>query len=321
MAIHHETSIDIYGAALSRRQFVKTGGALIVGIGVVGSDLLTTSVHAAEKALSKNSLDATLASSWFEIHADNSMVLRTGKCDFGQSSTITAYKQIVAEELSFPFESIKSVVMGDTDRTPDGGISAGFLELGGANLRKAAAYTYQALLDLAAMTLGVNKGQLIVKDGVVSGGGKSITYGQLVAGQQLTLTIPVTGELTSVMGLFVDGDPPTKPASQYTIIGKSYPNSVTASKVAAKEMWITDVRLPRMLHGRVIHPRTLGSTLVSAGEVDANRFPNARVIVKGNLLGVVAPTEWEAITAAQQVGAATKWSDWKGLPGNANLHR
>ena len=58
---------------------------------------------------------------------------------------------------------------------------------------------------------------------------------------------------------------------------------------------------------------------MSAGELDKTRFPNAQVIVKGNLVGVVAPTEWEAIRAAQQVAAATKWTDWKGLPGNANL--
>ena len=75
--------------------------------------------------------------------------------------------------------------MGDTDRTPDGGFSAGFLHGGGQNLRKAAAYTYQALLDLAATTFGVDKSQLTVKDGVVSGGGKRMTYGELVRGQQL----------------------------------------------------------------------------------------------------------------------------------------
>ena len=74
-----------------------------------------------------------------------------------------------------------------------------------------------------------------------------------------------------------------------------------------------------MLHARMVHPKTLGSTLVSAGALDKTKFPNAQVIVKGNLVGVVAPTEWEAIRAAQQVAGATKWTDWKGLPGNARL--
>ena len=173
--------------------------------------------------------------------------------------------------------------------------------------------------DLAAQRLGVAKTDLSVKDGIVSAAGKSMSYGDLVKGQQLKLTIPVKGDLTSIMGLTVDGNPPLKPVNQYTVIGKSFKNSVTASKVAAKEKWAVDVRLPDMLHARMIHPKTLGSTLISAGAVDKTKFPNTQVIVKGNLVGVVAPTEWEAIRAAQQVAAATTWKDWKGLPGNARL--
>jgi CO/xanthine dehydrogenase Mo-binding subunit len=310
-------TIDVHGAALTRRQLLKTGGALIVGVSLGAKSALE---HVAEAAASKNSLDATLASSWFEIRADNTILMRTGKNDFGQTTAHTAYKQIVAEELNVPFEAITAVVMGDTDRTPDGGFSAGFLDYGGQNLRKAAAYTYQALLDLGARKLGVDKKQLTVKSGVVSGGGKSISYGDLVKGQDLKLAIPVTGELTTMFGLTVTGDPPMKPTSQYTIIGKSFANTVTPSKIRAKEVWVTDVRLPNMLHARVVHPKTLGSTLVAAGQVDKTKFPNAQVVVKGNLVGVVAPTEWEAIRAAQQVAADTKWTDWKGLPGNTQLH-
>jgi CO/xanthine dehydrogenase Mo-binding subunit len=308
---------NVHGAALSRRQFVKTGGALIVGFGLVGSRLFEKTAGA---AAGRNSLNPALASSWFEIHADNTMVLRTGKVDFGQTTAHTAYKQIVAEELNVPFEAITSVVMGDTDRTPDGGFSAGFLEYGGQNLRKAAAYTYQALLEVAATKLAVDKSQLTVKDGVVSGGGKTVTYGELVRGEELKLTIPVTGDLTSMFGLVVTGNPPMKPTSQYTIIGKSYANTVTPSKVSARETWVTDVRLPDMWHGRVVHPKTLGSTLVKAGDLNRSRFPNAQVVVKGNLVGVVAPTEWEAIGAAQQIAADTQWTEWKGLPGHAQLH-
>src|SRR5215471_14296931 len=76
-----------------------------------------------------------------------------------------------------------------------------------------------------------------------------------------------------------------------------------------------------MLHARVVHPKTLGSTLVSAGKVDKTKFPNSQIIVKGNLVGVIAPTEWEAIQAAEQVATATKWTEWKGLPGNEKLYK
>src|SRR5262245_27958136 len=237
MATERTHHISVHGATLTRRQFVKTGGALIVGFSLAGRRLFEKTAQAAAK---KNSLDASLSSSWFEIHADNTILMRTGKVDFGQTTAHTAYKQIVAEELNVSYASITSVVMGDTDRTPDGGFSAGFLDYGGANLRKAAAYTYQALLELASRSRHVDKGQLTVKDGVVSGGETSLSYGELVRGQELKLTIPVTGDLTSMYGLTVTGDPPMKPTSQYTIVGKSFANTVTPSKVSAKEVWVTD---------------------------------------------------------------------------------
>jgi CO/xanthine dehydrogenase Mo-binding subunit len=307
---------NICGAALSRRDFVKAGGALFVGFALIGSDEL---IQTANAAVNKNSLDPALPQSWIEIHPDNTILIRTGKSDFGQGTTFTAYRQIVAEELSTTFESITTVVTGDTDRTPDGSGAFDFLGSGMPNIRKAAAYTYQALLDLASQRLGVARAQLSVKAGIVSGGGKSMSYGDLVKGQQLKLTIPVKGDLTSLFGLTVDGDPPLKPVNQYSVIGKSYLNSVTVSKVTAKETWATDIRLPGMLHARVVHPQTLGSTLISAGAIDKTRFPNAQLVVKGNLVGVLAPTEWEAIKAAEQISAATKWKEWKGLPGHTRL--
>src|SRR5579863_6305151 len=296
MATIAENPTNICGATLSRRQFVKTGGALVVGVTLVGSRMLQA--KPASAAAFKNTLDPTLPSSWIEIHPDNTVLIRTGKNDFGQGTTFTAYRQIVADELRVRFEAITTVVQGSTDSTPDGSGAFDFLGRGMPNIRKAAAYTYQAMLDLASEKLGVPKDKLSVKEGVVSGGGKTVSYGDLVKNQQLKLTIPVKGELTSIMGLTIDGNPPLKPVEQYTVIGKSFKNSVIASKVAARETWATDVRLPGMLHARVVHPKTLGSTLISAGKVDRQQFPHAEVVVKGNLVGVVAPTEWEAIQAA-----------------------
>jgi CO/xanthine dehydrogenase Mo-binding subunit len=104
-------------------------------------------------------------------------------------------------------------------------------------------------------------------------------------------------------------------------VGQSFKNSIIPAKVTAQETWVTDVTLPGMLHARMVHPATLGSRLESVGQVDKERFPNSQVIVKGDLVGVVAPTEWEAIQAARQVASSTKWSEWKGLPGNENLFR
>jgi CO/xanthine dehydrogenase Mo-binding subunit len=309
------TVSDVFGASLSRRGFVTAGGILLAGFGLAAAE----GMQKAGAAPGGNTLNAALPESWIEIHADNTILVRVGKPDFGQSTVFTAYRQIVAEELSVPFEAITTVVSGDTDRTPDGSGAFDFLQGGMPNIRKAGAYVHQALLELASNRLGVPKDQLSVKDGIVSGGGKSVSYGDLVKNQKLNLTIPVKGDVHSMFGLTVDGNPPLKPVSQYTIVGTSFPNSATVSKVAGKETWVTDVRLPGMLHARVVHPKTLGSKLVSVAPLDKARFPNTQIVVKGNLLGVVAPSEWEAIKAAQQVASGTKWADWKGLPGDARL--
>ncbi len=304
-------TVSIYGATLSRRSFLAAGGALVVALGVKPG-----SGHANGAA---NSLDATQPGSWIEIHADNTLLIRTGKCDFGQSSIYTAYRQIVAEELDVPVEAITTVISGDTDRTPDGGGTFGLLRNNVLNLRKAAAYTREAALELASKQFGVPRADLTIADGVISGGGQSVTYGALVTGKLFQLSIPVSGQLTDFRGLEVTGNPPLKPASRYTVIGKPVKNPSLRPKISGETPWVNDVKLPGMLHARVVHPATLGSTLVSAGKVDKSQFPHAQVLVIGNLVGVVAPDEWEAIRAAQVVAASTKWSEWKGLPGHQKL--
>ena len=271
-------------------------------------------------ASSKNTLDPTLPSSWIEIHPDNTILIRTGKSDFGQSTTFTAYRQIVAEELNAPFEAITTVVMGDTDRTPDGSGAFDFLGRGTPNIRKAAAYTYQALLDLASQRLGVPKR-------------RAFREGRRRFGRRQEHVVRRTGEGPAVEAHDsregrpdqhhgIDRHRQSAHEARQPIHHHRQVLSRTASsrpKSPRARQWATDVRLPGMLHARMVHPKTLGSTLVSVGELDKTKFPNAQVVVKGNLVGVVAPTEWEAIRAAQQVASATKWTDWKGLPGNANL--
>src|SRR5258705_1506133 len=108
MATMSEKPANVFVPTLSRRQFIKAGGVLAVGFSFVGPELLKG--EAPKPTPFKNSLDPTLSSSWIEIHPDNSVLIRTGKSDFGQGSTFTAYRQIVAAELSVPFEAITTVV-------------------------------------------------------------------------------------------------------------------------------------------------------------------------------------------------------------------
>src|SRR6476660_1559719 len=146
---------DVFGASLSRRGFVKAGGSLMVGFGLVTANGLGK----ADVTTGANTLNATAPESWIEIHADNTVLIRVGKPDFGQGTVFTAYRQIAAEELRVPFEAITTVISGDTDRTPDGSGAFDFLQGGMPNIRKAGAYVYQALLDLGSQQLGVPKDQ------------------------------------------------------------------------------------------------------------------------------------------------------------------
>jgi nicotinate dehydrogenase subunit B len=325
MSAIDETTSNVFGATLSRRKVIVGGGALMVGLA------LPTAFRTARggAATPGNQLDPTQPNSWLTINADNTILMRTGRAEMGQGSASTAYAQIVAEELGVPYSAITQVVMSSTDETPDGGVSAGFVfkretdtqpepfGSGGLNIQRVAAYTKQALLSLASTQLGVPVGSLSVTNGTVSGGGKTVTYGQLVANQQLKLTIPVTG--TPLTGVTVTGTPPITPPSQYKVIGQSIPMRTIPGLVTATAVYVANVRIPGMLEARMIKPPTLGSTLVSVGELDKAKFPNTQLVVRGNLVGVASTTDWEAISAAQAVASKTKWTDWEGLPGSGNV--
>jgi CO/xanthine dehydrogenase Mo-binding subunit len=138
--VAHESTIT---PQLTRRGFIKMGGALFVSLSVPTG----VSVSASE---SGTSLDPTLLASWLEIRSDNAILLRTGRTETGTGMS-AYYAQVLAEELRVQPESI-SLILGDTDKTPDGGFSAGFI-YGAANVRKVGAYTYQALLGQAATQL------------------------------------------------------------------------------------------------------------------------------------------------------------------------
>ncbi len=304
---------------LTRRGFVKMGGALLVSFTFPGLPAIAAEVKPAS--------ETRQLASWLEIRQDNTILVRTGRTEIGTGMS-AYYAQVIAEELSVQAEAI-TLIMGDTDKTPDGGYSAGFL-YGAVNLRKVGAYTYQALLGLAAEKLRVPVATLTVTDGIVSGGGRSIRYGELVQDQQFDLKIPVSGApakvdptswngIAGLDGLTVLGDPPTKPISQYKVVGKSHPMPGIPGKVTGKTQWSCDVTLPGMLHARMVRPPTLGSTLISVGAVDKMRFPNAQVITKKNLVAVLSPNEWEAVSAARSVASGTKWSEWSGLPGSEHL--
>ena len=308
---------------ITRRGFVKVGGALFV------SALLPPALTqlAAREPSGIAPLDPAELASWMEIRSDNSIIMRTGRTETGTGMS-GYYPQAIAEELDVRPETV-SLIMGDTDKTLDGGYSAGFL-FGMYNVRKVAAYARQALLAMAAKQLAVPVTSLSVADGVVSGEGKSISYGKLVEGQHLELKIPIEGKMphadssewmgvANLDGLTVAGDPPMKSPKDFKVMGKSHSIPLIPDKITGKTQWSCDVKLPGMLHARMVRPIALGASLISVGELDKAKFPDASVVKKANLVAVVSPDEWEALSAAAAVAQSTKWNKAAVLPGSTNL--
>ena len=246
---------------------------------------------------------------WLAIHADNTATLYIGFVELGQGTT-TALPQVAAEELDLTLEQIKTV-HADTNVTPNQGgtYSSSSIARGGPQVRTAAAEARQALLALAAERLGVRAEQLRVTAGVVTEpGGRRVTYGELVGGK--LFEVPFTGTA------------PVKPPADYNVVGSRPPRRDLPAKVAGTHTYVQHERLPGMLHGRVVRPR--GQRAYGAGakvlRIDVRSIAAipARVLRKGDFVGVVAANEWDAVRGAQQL--AVEWDDTPSLPAFESLH-
>jgi nicotinate dehydrogenase subunit B len=290
---------------VSRREFVKEAGGLLIGFSLADSAVLPRVLAAASPetiaAPSPSRLD-----SWLRIDKEGIVHVFTGKPEIGMGVG-TAYAQIVAEELDVPVDRVV-LVMGDTASTANqGGVGGSTsIMLGSKPLRNAAANARYLLTELASRRLGVPADELEVIDGIVHVKGsakgdasKSVSYAELAGAGDLNDALKVSGEGFS---LNVVGSGKPKDPSAYTIVGKPVPREDLPPKILGHFKYVTDVRIPGMLHGRVIRPSGVGATFVSVDEPPAEAMPGfAKTIVKGNFVGVVAENEWAAIQASKAV--------------------
>jgi nicotinate dehydrogenase subunit B len=286
---------------VARRDFLKTGGALVVTFSFGAGAVDALGADAPAKTVASDQVDAFLA-----IDAKGRVTVYSGKVDLG-TGIETAMAQIAAEELSVPFDRV-TVIQGDTLLTPDQGITFGSLSIqnGGMQIRQAAATAQQALLAQGATRLGLDKAALTVKDGVVlpKAGGKGVDYATLVGGKDFRLA--------------VDAKAPTKDPKDYAIVGKSIARIDIPDKVTGRFTYMQDFRRKGMLHARVIRPPAMKASLMSWNDFDCRKVPGyVGVVKKGNFLAVLGRAEWSAIAASRAISAS--WSDWAGLPEQANL--
>jgi nicotinate dehydrogenase subunit B len=297
-----------------RREFLKLAGALVVSIGAPSMLPAADAAPFARRwpaVLPDDTVDSFLA-----VGADGVVTAYCGHVDLG-TGVRTALAQLVAEELDVSMGQV-NVVLGDTDKTPDQGptIASDTIQITAIPLRRAAAEARRFLVARAAQHLNVPQQQLAVADGIVSvrrDPARRVAYASLVQGHRFDLKLP--------------GDAPVKKPSEYKIVGKPIPRVDVPAKITGALTFVHDLRLPGMLHGRVVRPPVpgveispaIGATLVSVDRHSIEHIPGVvDVVVHGDFVGVIAEREENAERAARELKVS--WKPWReGLADFSNL--
>ena len=258
----------------SRRALLKSGGALVVSIGAPMPLKLARAAEEARLVGAQPPLTPDQLSSYIAVNADGMISTFTGKMDMGQGLSV-ALRQIVAEELDIPYSAVK-LVIGDTDRSVNQGGASGStgVQLGGKQLRMAAAEARRVLVDLAAAKLGVPAERLSGYGGVIHSDAEmatSVTYGELIGGQYFNVHLDWNKETGN--RLYAPGLAKPKEPKAFKIVGESILRDDIAPKVFAQENFCTDIRAPGMVHGRMIRPAVAGAVPVKIDESSIKEIP------------------------------------------------
>jgi nicotinate dehydrogenase subunit B len=301
----------------SRKTFLKGGGALVVGLTLAPAAQAFNDPKAASPSHTgavAGPPDLNQIDTWLAIHSDNTASIYTGRVNLGQG-TPNGLLMIAGEELDMDLSQL-TFVEADSNVTPDTGNTVGSSSItsAGPRVRAGAASAKQLLLGMAAKELGVPVGSLSVKSGVVSGGGKTVTYAQLIGDK--VFNAPLTAATLN------PGQGVAKPPTQYRLVGTSPARIDIPDKVTGTFVYAHNVRVPGMLHARIVRPRGQNGygtpyTILSVDASSIKSIPNVKIVRRNNFLAVVAPKEYDAIQAAAQL--KVKWKDNPILPGDGNI--
>jgi nicotinate dehydrogenase subunit B len=269
-----------YQFRLNRRRFFKILGSGLAVAFVVGDAFALPAPGA--PAADAAALPTDQVGAWIHIGEDGSVSVFTGKVEVGQNIR-TSLSQMVAEELHVPLEKIK-MVMGDTF----GSLTTPRM---GPQLRKAAATARQALLEMAAKNWKTQAAGLKTANGQVVNpkNKKSVSYGQLTKGKQLLLPLSEKATLT--------------PASQWRVTGQSVPKVNGRDMITGRHKFVSDLKVPGMLHGKILRPPAYGARLVSVDLAPAKAMTGVTVVRDGDFVGVAAPSPHLAAKALAAIGA------------------
>jgi nicotinate dehydrogenase subunit B len=299
---------------VSRRRVLQGAGSLIVTLSCA------TSFAAAVAPAGRpgRPLPAEALDSWLEIARDGSVTAYCGHIDMG-TGIQTAVAQIVADELEVPLTAVR-VVMGDTGLTPDQGKSTSSrgVTLGAQPLRIAACEARHALIELGSQRLDVPSTDLEATAGFVqmkASAQNRVAYGDLIGDRAFSIDLEVAE--TTLYGPKIRTKSPLKSPTDYRIVGKSIPRFDVPPKVTGVFEFVHNVRVPGMLHGRVVRLPSFGAKLLNVDESSVAEIPDVRIVRRNDFVGVVAPREEHAVKAAQMLRVT--WSEHDTLPPQSEL--
>jgi nicotinate dehydrogenase subunit B len=294
-------------SSLTRRSVLLGGGALVVSVGAGVTLDTVLSIGQAFAQGTKPPLTPDQLSSYIAVNGDGRVAAYFGKMDMGHGLHV-AIGQIVAEELDVSFRSVK-VFMADTATSVNQGGASGStgIQLGGKQMRVAAAEARRVLVEMAAASLSIPAERLTVSDGVVSAiddKAKSISYAQLIGGQYFNVQLDWNKQYGNA--LYAPGKAQPKDPSEHKVVGQPIKREDIAPKVFCQQDFVTDIKVPGMMHGRMIRPAIAGAVPVKVDDSAVKGIPGARMVWQKGFLGVVADREWDAIQAADKL--KVEWS-------------
>ncbi|MBZ9963435.1 xanthine dehydrogenase family protein molybdopterin-binding subunit [Mesorhizobium sp. BR1-1-2] len=298
---------------LTRRGFLAGTGALVVSFTIpvqaqeAAPSAQTPAPPAPAKKLPGSLADTPSLDAWIRLDADGSITVFTGKAELGQG-TRTSLRQIAAEELEVEPASIK-LITADTALTPNEGYTAGSqtIQNSGTAIRYASAQVRQILVAKASEKLGIPADQLKAASGRITGpDGKSVGYGELV--------------VADLLHVDASADTALKSPDSYHAIGKPFARVDIPAKVTGGEAYVQDMRLPGMVHARVVRPPSYSAKLVSVDEAAIKTMPGVVAVIRdGDFLAVVARQEFQAVQAMRAMAAKAKWQEQPVLPDQDNI--
>ncbi|MEA2936529.1 MAG: nicotinate dehydrogenase subunit [Alphaproteobacteria bacterium] len=302
---------------INRRELIAGAGAVTVSVALPG---IAARAAAATQA-SRLPLKGEQLATYISINQDGSAVGWIGKVDMGQGTDI-GWIKMIAEELDLAPERV-SMVQGHSDVTINMGGASGSTGIfrGGAVMRTAAAEARRVLVDMAAERLRVPADRLTVNDGVVSDRndpGKKVSYGELIGGRYFDHQLEWNKQVGNDLSIKAKAKP--KSPSEYKTVGKAGTRRRDVPpKVLGTLEYMVDVKVPGMLHGRMIRPSVAGAVPTAIDEASVKDIPGVKVVWQKGFVGVVAPKEWDAIRASTKLKIT--WSQSKpAFPGHAGLY-